>query len=724
MNYGPSVGSGGGVTNGRLVGYPGQIESIDAITGQEVFTINNKRIVDSENNLLFDQASAILDSEWAKKAFMVPDMYLDDARTADTKNRYWSSVDNKFTDTSLGGNIGINPRPQFTPYSDVRVKGRRANRQPVSLQNTGGNHGMGRIYGELIDDHAHRIFVRFGVPMFNGLFRFFSSSFDPNLTSLARTGRGLSKWYTIGKIVGTYVFTRAFPIVGTILLFTQFVSGYFSSAVNKFYTMKPTMHLYWCTVNNIVNAIGINKGIMPNYYPAGKKPDQQLGDTFKPSQDMLRKLHELMPDVFSSSYGFDMFAVANRAQRVANQMLRDDWMAYNSTSDTDFTGFVQRQGQVKLENPRGEHTLMNFLTNGALAMADWSIESIKARFETQPNINPDTGEPDKTREEGFFKYLDAEFKAGSSFATFIVDSVTNVQESFSSAVVESDLSTKLNGISSQIRDARFTFADGNITGTGVEEMVKGALSGVTDLAQGLASGVTMGLFDAVKGLMGSGFIDIPKHWQSSSASLPKVNYTATLISPYGNPISDMINIQIPLAMLLAGCLPLSTGKSSYTSPFLCQVFDRGRMQIRLGIMESLTVSRGEGNLPFTPRGRAVAVNVSFSFTDLSSLIHMPVSSGSLFETDMTTDDDNLLKDYLAVIAGQDIYSQIYAMPKALLTASKQIRNLERLTSPAYWASTIHTESTTGMMSYIMPIGRLADAFMPGATSVLGTAGRT
>ena len=184
----------------------------------------------------------------------------------------------------------------------------------------------------------------------------------------------------------------------------------------------------------------------------------------------------------------------------------------------------------------------------------------------------------------------------------------------------------------------------------------------------------MGLFDAVKGLMGSGFIDIPKHWQSSTASLPKVNYTATLISPYGNPISDMINIQIPLAMLLAGCLPLSTGKSSYTSPFLCLVFDRGRMQIRLGIMESLTVSRGEGNLPFTPRGRAVAVNVSFSFTDLSSLIHMPISSGSLFETDMTTDDDNLIKDYLAVIAGQDIYSQIYAMPKALLTASKQIRN--------------------------------------------------
>ena len=144
----------------------------------------------------------------------------------------------------------------------------------------------------------------------------------------------------------------------------------------------------------------------------------------------------------------------------------------------------------------------------------------------------------------FFDDLDAEFRDGSSFAAFRVDHTGSMQESFGTSVIESDLSQKLNGISSQIREARFSFAEGNIMG-GLGGMVQGAVGAAMDVGKGLLDGATFGLSNILSGLAGSGFIDIPKHWQSSTATLPRANYTIQLVSPYNNPISQMMNIYIP-----------------------------------------------------------------------------------------------------------------------------------------------------------------------------------
>lgn len=108
----------------------------------------------------------------------------------------------------------------------------------------------------------------------------------------------------------------------------------------------------------------------------------------------------------------------------------------------------------------------------------------------------------------------------------------------------------------------------------------------------------------------------------------------------------------------------------------------------------------------------MAIDVSFSVMDLSSIMHMPISTGGLFEADMSMDQDNILMDYLAVLAGQDLYSQLYMLPRAKLKAAKQLRTVDRLTSPAYWASFVQEETTTGMLSYLFPVaplGKLAIA---------------
>jgi hypothetical protein len=277
-------------------------------------------------------------------------------------------------------------------------------------------------------------------------------------------------------------------------------------------------------------------------------------------------------------------------------------------------------------------------------------------------------------------------------------------------------------MASQMREAKFSLQGGNITGSALEEAVKGVVGGAIDVAAGVLSGVSFGLSDGLLGL-GSGYIDIPKHWQSSSATLPRSTYTMQLISPYGNVISQMQNIFIPLAMIMAGSLPLSTGKQSYTSPFLCQLWDRGRQQIQLGMIESLSIQRGTCNLPFTNKGNVMAIDVSFSVVDLSSIMHMPISTGGLFGVggdsgNPIMDEDNILFDYLAVLAGQDIYSQYYALPKARLNFAKSILAFEKMVSPAYWASWVHESATSGVLQKLtLGTGNLLEAAVAGTSTV-------
>lgn len=649
-----------------------------------------------------DTVSFLLDNDWARQAFLIGDEELGAAGTYDAVNRYWSTAHTKFTDTSLGGNIGINPRPQFTPYADTPIKGRDADAAIPNINGLNkGSIGMGRYYSESIDDNAQTIYLRFGVPQFNSLVSFFAKAFDPNMTAIARTGRGPSAWYQISKIAGTIASVAAFPIIGTTLLTARTVSTYFTQSTSKFYTLKPTMHSYWSAVNMLTNYIAINRGILPFFLD---NPDQKQGNPYKIDEATMSKMSDMMPDVFSKDGGIDVFAVANRAQRAANQQFRDDYNAFNG-SYTNFTGVVQKAAQTRVGKPQGDHSLLNFIREH-VSMSYFTSESqdTPSRLEMSPKIDPATGQDKPDDMNKFSAFFDAEYNSGSQFAIFKVDHTGSAQESFSNSATESDLSNKYNSTSSQVREAKFSFADGNIIGGTIQDI----LGVAGDVVSGVASGLTAGFSDALK-YLGNTYVDIPKHWQSSSASLPRTSYTMQLISPYGNPISQLINIYIPISMILAGVLPLSTGKQSYTSPFLVQLYDRGRCQIQLGLIESVSITRGTANLPFTNRGRVMAVDVSFSVMDLSSIMHMPISTGALFEANMFMDQDNILMDYLSVLAGQDIYSQLYNLPKAKLNLARQAMQFEKFLSPAYWASAIHEETTTGMLGYIFPMSTVYDA---------------
>ena len=130
-------------------------------------------------------------------------------------------------------------------------------------------------------------------------------------------------------------------------------------------------------------------------------------------------------------------------------------------------------------------------------------------------------------------------------------------------------------------------------------------------------------------------------------------------------------------------------------------------------------------MPFDLTGKCLAVDVSITVVDLSTIMHMPMSSGELGSVDITMDEDNIAADYLNVLAGMDIYSQIYPLPRAQLKASKvALQMKERLTSPAFHASLFKNSMEDGFLNTITLgasgiLSSLATSAVRGSTNTEG-----
>lgn len=651
----------------------------------------------------------LLDESWIRTSFMVSDSELEEAD--DVINRYWSTASAKFTDSRLGGNFGINNAPQYTPYADFPIPGRLEGRKVPSPWDSSGNYGWGDYYSMAVDDTRQTIFMRFGVPQFNSLASFFMRSFDSNQSIVARTGRMPSVFFSGAKMLGSYLAITTAPAIAITVLAGRVISFFFNRSTSKFYTMRPTMYLYWSTVNTLVNTLAVNIGIFPKIMNANKDDTQKLGRPFTIDQEYLNAMTKVMPDIFSDSNYFDIHAIANRAQRIANEIHSQEFERFDQGTPSDFTGYLRRELSGDGTHSSGIQDKKGKFNLGDLIDETLKLEKLFKAEGTdsgEMNTDPREGEGDKSWLQQYGAYFDAEFRMGSQFALFNVDYTGPQSTSFASQTAESQISQKLNNLSSNVREARFALAEGNIIGG----LVTDAQNAISDIAQGFIAGATFDMGAFVKGIMGDGFVDIPEHWMNSSVQLPETTYTMTLTATYNTPMSRMMKLYIPIAMLMAGALPRSIGKQSYTSPFLCQIFDKGRAQIRLGMIKSLTITAGAGaNIGFDAKGNPLSFDVSFTVADLSSVMHMPVSSGEFFGgADMTLDEDNILSDYLAVLASQDIYSQIYPMAAAKLRLAKLAINAGKWQSPAFWAAaTNNTLMSAGVGVVLESLVRGSDA---------------
>lgn len=691
--------------------------------------------------------------------------------------RLRSAARRKFTNTRLGGNWTINNVPQFTRHADPRETGLDARNKRSGYY---GFHtitdtqdlGMGPYYSEAIDDNSQRIYLQFGLPVYNGMLSFFTGFYDNDVALLATEGLGTIAYYT-GFAAGLVVGIAAWPLV----LIGEAVNFFLNRPTARYYYMRETMPLYWTRVQTIANSIAVNMGLVPRIY------QDHFTDKTDPDLTSIQNKEDAMPgyraafhaaesDIFEENGGINVYALATRPQRMADlryiaienaikeaggdpkQLVKklaemdaeSIILQPEAGAPTTWEGYLKEYHNLQLNQPTARSAMQGTLqsqdvtalgtaapantapaqaaANATAAQADQPAaqDQASAQAELPPNATPtqkaaasaetaaggnergfyakwapgdNQGDPQKTNEgwldklmgngdgrDTFFGHYMAARRDGGKFLQLRVDHTGSISESFSNSFGKPSIASKINGRSSDARNARFDLSDGN-TGVGIIDAATGALKNMME-----------GALDAIhlSGLMslaGAAFVDIPDRWEDASTSFPTASYNIELRTPYGHRYARYTNLMVPLACILAGALPHSAGKAAYTQPFLCSLFSRGRQQIRLGMIDSLSITRGAGNFGWNNKGEVLAIDVSFTVKDLSSIMHAPIDSGFSLLTpwkNMLFDNENPFNDYMAVLGNLSLADQYYPIRRMMLNLTKKFANANSYFTAAHFAS--------------------------------------
>jgi hypothetical protein len=631
--------------------------------------------------------TTIKDATWMRQSFMLPVRAISEE---DASRRVYSTAKWKWQDTSLGGNIALNPLPQFTRWADLPTK---------NYFNVG--NGMGRYYSEVFDDNQQRIHLRFGVPEYNSLGNFFTSFYDPAISALTRKGRGKGIFYSAGYLIGSVL---ALPLA----VFNS-VSGimryWMGQPAYKFAYLKPSMPLYWNALQDMLNTVAANMGMgisaQNDRYANWGNAGNTVMDVKAVPDEQMEIVRRMMPQSWGDSGGLNIYAVSRRAQMYADayyRRMREALDAARNTEElqatlqavesgdlhwdlTDYSkdarsmqqyiaDYVSTQmGMEGAETAGTETATQN--TDGTPTTGN-TASGAKTGEAQQPSEVPEQAGSwwggqsqkgtDPTQTEGMTKvwnHLVAEAREGSAWLSLRVDHIGSIGESISTSVSESGLAGAINSVSSSKRKLQFNLAGGNIGDNVVAQIAESAISSVTSLLSGAADSIGIGGLGV---LLGAGLADLPKDWESTSVNLPKADFTIQLRTPYGNKISRFQNLIVPLCALLTGALPRSLGPSSYERPFMCELFYQGRQQVRYGVIDSLSITRGVGNVGWTQNGEPLGIDVSFSVLDLSSIMHMPIAKGIMDNGSPLRyffGDDTTYSDYLSTLAGVSLSDRTY-----------------------------------------------------------------
>lgn len=653
----------------------------------------------------------IKNDDWIRQAFFSPNAQRASGIRDDiSRNKQYSSGVLSFGDTTLGGNRSMNPRPGFTEFADPNVK-----------QIIRSRFGMGRYYHEAIDNNAQRIYFQFGVPGYNSLTSFFTSFYDSGMGRMANQGAIGGLFYSIGQIAGYMVFWPVISVFSFTGLITKAVKDAMREPLSRYYYVKPAMPLYWSSVTTIVNAITVNMGLghgadAENYFrEKGQLKIQQTGGpNFGTNSADTAAISSLLPDVFRDGEhgGIDIKKVATRYQRLADAHHRK-LAEINDSSQTD----EEAKARIEAYLDEIENLSSHPEEASPLSMKDYLKKYAGTKsaqgfgLENDPAFPPvertNTGDSDtessKTADDVFEKareaaasadelrakesplfdqfddlaaFVRAEAQDGANFVSFIVDFVDTVSESFSNSTSSSSIADQMNQTSSDARSKTFNLAGGNLGDGAIATVLEGMIGGAMDVVRGALD--TVGL-SGLGALGGAALVDIPDFWDSSSTQMTTNSYNIQLRSPYGNPISIMQNVMVPLAMLLAAAAPRSTGKNSYTGPYICKMWSKGRSQVQLGLIDSLSITRGTGNVGWNISDQSIGIDVSFSVINLSKILHMPISNeiGLKDILGLTMfDEDNNFTDYMAVLGSLGLADQYFNRSRWRLRRAHSAQNVD------------------------------------------------
>ena len=264
-----------------------------------------------------------------------------------------------------------------------------------------------------------------------------------------------------------------------------------------------------------------------------------------------------------------------------------------------------------------------------------AVSAFLGLYETK--IPSYTGEKDKLiGEYDWSSELNPDFKtffSAKENLVFYLDGFSSVSESFSNEVGESSIASQINETSATAQELNFLLAGnssvlGQITDS-VSEAVSSISSALTDLLSldKLGGGIIGSLADSgVNSIVNGGKIVFPQIWRNSDYSRD-YSLNIKLRSPDHDSLSIFLNVIKPYCKLLCLCLPRVMesedhyNANAYMSPFLVKAFSKGMFNIDMGIITSLSVTKG-AECQWNDDGLPTQLDIDITIADLYSSLAM------------------------------------------------------------------------------------------------------
>lgn len=239
----------------------------------------------------------------------------------------------------------------------------------------------------------------------------------------------------------------------------------------------------------------------------------------------------------------------------------------------------------------------------------------------------------------------------------------NVSESFSNSTGEHPLTNEYNTLYEDAHTSNLT------TGMNTSTIVSGAtkaadimggfdtdksfgenaLSLAGNVASTYGNKLLNGASNSEIGMVttGAGRFVLPETWTNSTFDR-SYNITFKFRSPYGHRLSIFENTMVPLLFLISMTAPRAVGLSSYTNPFYIKAFSKGLFSCDLGMITSLSISRGEDKNDRTVEGFFRTVTASVSIKDMLPTMQLGLGLG---KWDITNAANNGMTAYMCNLAG-------------------------------------------------------------------------
>lgn len=582
--------------------------------------------------------------------------------------------------------------------------------------------GMGRFYSEALHDGAQFVYMQFGLPEFNGLFDWLRNSVTYTESVMANKGRQPTMYQAVDTVLDilTWIAMPAFSVIALVVKKGwELLTG---NTPFNYYYMKPAMHVYWAAVNDMVNHIATAMGLLhpmaqPDAITDKNVKAQEENIMNKPqvfSQSMIDTLNKVFgehPQIIKEKTNYiDVMALMTRYQARIDSIIKlntenkdnlpgspnIDTMQrfiYGMINDSKDSFWGKTNKYLYLNNNDTRSMSKNLLKDrrqGEYTNPYGQKVEFKVDIPKKEEENKEKKEEEKKKEEemgwmdeiyatanaigqfitkiapigskdfqNFTQTFDATSRGAVNQVVFWVDHTGSTSESFSNSVGEMDTGGKIKSLQTNLRQQQFNFSGGQ-TGLGVLDSV---INGIKDVANNVIDHVSFGFSNIVRGFLSGGYVDVPKIWQDSDCTFPTMTYTMELVAPYGNIISRLQNIVIPLSMVLAGALPLRVGKAAYTSPFLCSCFSKSIHHIRLGMITDVSITRGTSNLAYTMSKNVNAIQVSFTVTDFSHKIAAPMNVSIFSDYTLAVEEGTPWADYVDALGGKDYFELVWMFNK-------------------------------------------------------------